>query len=1270
MPGTNVTFSLYNKSSNTLKTIYYYVQTIDSAKAGQNVTWGSPATSYEQLKTVDTYFNWMTYEEEYHNIQGFTRFSKYDARFSNNQKSFSNNTGKLYYKRNTYTLKYYNVNAVAKSEEGVPYQAPLSEYAGYTPTRPSTVPEGYTFQGWYKDEKCSTAFNFNTATMPAGDLMIYAKWAAPVYDVTLYVTVGGDGTTIPVGYGEKIPESSLASIKARAEAQHTPGVTYTFVGWADMNGNPVDVSAPVYHDMSIYPRYASPESFKVSYSEHGKATWDDPERYASDTKAKVLEPTVTSYTADGKTWYFDHWEASGTYYPADKLTVTNANIILTAVYTEKPAKTDITYINNRNGDTTSKAVSSLLKNQKITCATLSECGWSVPDGWEFEGWSTSASATEATFAPGAEARLKGTTNKLYGIWKQKITVKVKGTQVTEEYDGNTHKATGYTLTAVPSDIFDESKVTYTGNSSVSRSAIGQSDMGIDISKFGYTDKTKKVTFELVEDGFVKINPITITITVTGNNATKDYTGKAQTVTGYTLSCDSSLYDVSKVGKPSTTPAATGTNAGTYPMNLTKDMFSYNDNNVTAEFVIVDGWLKIEKAAMTVKVTGHTDTKTYNGSEQTVTGYDLECTNSLYDATKVSYSGDATAKGTNADTYAMGLSEAKFSYNDNNINVTFNITDGWLKITPYEAEVTVTITGHTDTVTYDTTVHTVEGYDVTKISEPLYTKTDFSFSGTASASGTNADTYPMGLNKDQFKNTSKNFSNVTFIVTDGSLTIEKAMLTITADSAEKIYDGDSLTDDGWQDTQPAGLQGTDKIESVTVTGTITSVGTTDNVPSGAKVVNDKTDVTGNYDIIYKNGTLEVKKREITVTVNCTNTVAIYDGCTHTVDIESITCDDNLFEVKNVRYTSKALSGVDVMEKTAIGYEKADFSYDNDNFDVTFVVNDGSLTITKREITIEVTGETVSVTYDRTEHTAGVKSFTCEDALYDPDKVVDASKPLTGINVMTKTPIGLTEDNFSYADDNFDVTFVVSEDGSLEITPQAVTITVDNASKQVGKEDPEFTGTIDGVIDGDDLHVVYYRTNTENEEVGVYEDVLSAHYDENNNNYIVKVIPGDFEIIRMRVLTVRYWLEEKGGEVAAKTYSAGYYRGDPYNVTSPAVTGFTADKKVVKGIIEEDTEVDVIYTRNTYNIVIHYVNALTGEKMADDVRRALKYEQTYKIASPVIEDYWFDKEFVEGKMPAHKVEVTVYYFTETFTEIEDFGTPLSFNNLTMNVGDCFE
>lgn len=93
-------------------------------------------------------------------------------------------------------------------------------------------------------------------------------------------------------------------------------------------------------------------------------------------------------------------------------------------------------------------------------------------------------------------------------------------------------------------------------------------------------------------------------------------------------------------------------------------------------------------------------------------------------------------------------------------------------------------------------------------------------------------------------------------------------------------------------------------------------------------------------------------------------------------------------------------------------------------------------------------------------------------------------------------------------NYDVTFVIT-DGSLAITPADVTVTVADASKVQGADDPEFTGEVtEGQVYNDELTFAFERTNAD-EAVGAYEDVLTATYVP-NANYNVTVVRGTFTI----------------------------------------------------------------------------------------------------------------------------------------------------------------
>ena len=104
--------------------------------------------------------------------------------------------------------------------------------------------------------------------------------------------------------------------------------------------------------------------------------------------------------------------------------------------------------------------------------------------------------------------------------------------------------------------------------------------------------------------------------------------------------------------------------------------------------------------------------------------------------------------------------------------------------------------------------------------------------------------------------------------------EKIHLTITADSAEKTYDGTALTKGTYTISEGSLFEG-DEIESVTIVGTQTDVGTCDNVPSNA-VIKDAagTDVRNSYDIEYVKGTLKVTAK--TVTVKADDQTKVYDN----------------------------------------------------------------------------------------------------------------------------------------------------------------------------------------------------------------------------------------------------------------------------------------------------------------------------------------------------------------------------------------------------------
>jgi hypothetical protein len=282
------------------------------------------------------------------------------------------------------------------------------------------------------------------------------------------------------------------------------------------------------------------------------------------------------------------------------------------------------------------------------------------------------------------------------------------------------------------------------------------------------------------------------------------------------------------------------------------------SNLTTEF----GTLSITKAPLTI--TADSDSKEYDGTPLTDSGWQDTAPVGLKgtdDITSVTVTGTITQVGTEDNV----PSDAVVRNGDLNVTENYNITSekGVLEIT--KSTKALVISSATRSWEYDGELHTEEVYSVTFEGEPILPdesgriftlSTGDTIEITPTAEGVryvsdsveknNTFSYEL-TNEEGYKSVSVAF---------GTLSITKAPLTITADSASKEYDETPLTDDGGQDSPPEGLKGTDEVTSVTVTGSITEIGTEDNVPSDAVVMNGDVDVTDNYEISYVNGILKV------------------------------------------------------------------------------------------------------------------------------------------------------------------------------------------------------------------------------------------------------------------------------------------------------------------------------------------------------------------------------------------------------------------------------
>jgi hypothetical protein len=279
----------------------------------------------------------------------------------------------------------------------------------------------------------------------------------------------------------------------------------------------------------------------------------------------------------------------------------------------------------------------------------------------------------------------------------------------------------------------------------------------------------------VNNGVFTINPDTtkIVVTIKGNSDSLEYNGTSQVVNGFHVSSDNAAYTADFV-KFSGNAIASGKNVGSYAMGLADSNFANNSVNYTnVEFVIEDGSLTItpKQAHLAVR-----DASKAYGAKDPEFFYDvlgLASDDKLNDVSLVRESGEELG------TYTIKVAVEK----QTNPNYKVSTSDGVFTIRPDSSEIIVTIKGHKDTVEYDRLKHHVNGYEIS-CNNKAYSLDFVNFKDYATASGIEPGTYPMGLNADDFKNMSENYSNVVFKVTDGSLTIVKKEEEKPADNKDK------------------------------------------------------------------------------------------------------------------------------------------------------------------------------------------------------------------------------------------------------------------------------------------------------------------------------------------------------------------------------------------------------------------------------------------------------------------------------------------------------
>ena len=990
---------------------FYYVETLP----GENSSITVGGIKYRLDHTDKMYGSGIriTKEDQYP-LKGFTFNDKDSAKIG---KKYDG--AKFYYTRNLYDLKFINNGKEDKSVEKKYEQSISSE--NYTPTRPSSLPEYYVFDGWYDNELCEgEAFDFNGKKMPAQNVTLYAKWTAS--NVKFNYNLNN-----PEGTVDKDTKNVEAGTVASTVLPSIPTINeYSFAGWyyADGNGNITsevfNTNNTITRDTSIVGKWLYKGELTVVYkpgAETGATVPTDDKVYAGGARVTVAGNATTA--SDMK---FLGWKLNGNVYKPGQSFEVNKDIankdnqiILTATWGNAETSTTLTY-NPGNGIGKVKTVN-VMNNEavEIEAHDSDVLGFIAPkaEGKEyyFAGWADSSTGN-ATYADGQTINIDANgENVLYAVWVEKTEITLVANSGTRTYNGaeqsiegfesttmNGYTVSGLTAVTKGTNVGEYTNTVFDGTAKVEKDGVDVTDKVVVKTRAGKLVITPK-----------SINTQEITVTkpadskYDGNEhrnkpTVKDGEKVLVEDTDYTLSYSEDVINVGKV-------TVTITGKGNYSQETTVDY---------------------QITPRTVKLTSGSDSKTYDGTP--LVKHDVTVSEDGFvkdDGATYTVTGSQTETGSSKNTFTYTLNEKTLEK-----NYVIETKEGTLEVTPVTDKVVVEIKGKTKTETYNGNTHEVEGYEYTKISDALYPEEAIHFEGTAKASRKEEGTSYMGLNASQFSNTSANFTNVTFKVTDGWLKVDP----------KSIDPEDEKT--GIQVTKPSDTMynGEEQKNKPTVEDTKTGATLVENV-----------DYTLSYTAAVNAGTVEVT---ITGIGNYTGTAKTsYQITKRNVTLTSAT-DSKPYDKTPLTNHNVTFGGDGFVKEegatynvtgsqTEKGTSKNTFTYTlkkgtlASNYSIEVVYGDLTVTAEDGEVVVVITGRNGTFPYDGTEKSVkGYDVSITQGSTYtEADFTFSGNDEVKGTEANTY-PMGLKVSDFTNNNTNYSsVTFVVN-DGSLVINPKSI------------------------------------------------------------------------------------------------------------------------------------------------------------------------------------------------------------------------------------------
>lgn len=804
---------------------------------------------------------------------------------------------------------------------------------------------------------------------------------------------------------------------------YTPAEGYAFLGWVMEDGSPFNPSMLITRDYHIYARVGSLNAYTVTYDANG-GTGDvpvDDGRYAEGAAARVLSGAGLTGPADKPQflgWALSAEAAAPDYYPGSQLILGRENVTLYAVWGVKENTVSLTYHSNFGTDAT-YTVEALAVNGRVEVLSYDTTGLPARQGYNFLGWSTSASGS-VSFAPSSSLRVNaGGSNDLYAVWEPAADTPYRVETYYQQLDGSYlddphHAEIRKGTTGTPVSVTEKDKL--------SRSTAYVFDEGYAgnvLSGVVAADGSLKLKL------YFKLNtaPYTIHHYLKGTTVqvAADQTGRL--VIGSTLTANAA--------------------ADLYAEYAAATVYVYDPGR---RITITAGNNEIiVYYTLPLTLTAGSAEKVYDDAPLTQPAFTAEGLVNGDTAEKISLSMTAESTITNVGSVSNVIDRTTVQYDGGALPAYYTLTlqPGTLTVTRRGAgEKKVKIIANSYTVEYDGRFHGANGY-TTEYLAPGHKVKKLILAG----GRTDAGEYPGEFVPYDAAIVDANGNDVThnyeITYVAGDLTITKRGLDpknpviVRADNSEVEYDGQPH---GYVGHTASNLAEGHSVQSVESSFTATEAGYYEAMidVSDAVIVDAKgNDVTRNYAITYIFGDLRITKRgagERKVLIIARDNTVEYDGQPHGqngIDTDYLAPGHRVADVT-----------IDGEKINAGRYAALLYPYDavivdaegNDvthNYKLTYVKGTLEITPYAGEVVVTITGNHDRVHYDGEEHTVSGYTVDIDTALY-----TEADFRFKGTASVTKVypgtyAMGLQEKDFVNLNENLaNVKFVVT-DGYLEI-----------------------------------------------------------------------------------------------------------------------------------------------------------------------------------------------------------------------------------------------